>query len=143
MTFYLSKIHEQAIIDHALSVAPIEACGIIAGFSYAGSNRDRLIRMNNVAVEWGTNFEFEPSQQVSVWQDIEWRDEVVVAIYHSHTRHPAVPSQRDIAGADAVDPFTRHIIVSVVDPEDPEIAVFQIKDGVATELDYDEYRESP
>lgn len=135
--FQILERHKQAIIDHALAVKPIEACGIIAGRRDATTpvGQDRLIRMNNVAEEWGTSFEFEPEQQMSVWNDIEERDEMVLAVYHSHTRHPAYPSARDIAGAPAVGARAVHIIVSVMS-NIPHVCAFDISpDGTITDVE--------
>jgi proteasome lid subunit RPN8/RPN11 len=130
--FHIKLSYKQAIIDHALANKPIEVCGVIAGATYSGQQSDRLIRMDNVAEEWGTSFEFDPHQQIGVWQDAELRGEVIVAIYHSHTKHDARPSTRDIAGAAAVDPLTRHIIVSVRD-EEPDFRVWLINNGEVSE----------
>lgn len=113
MPFQLLARHREAIIDHALSQKPIEACGIIAAKFWYGGPTSRLVRMENHAEEWGTSFEFEPEQQLAVWNDLEQRNEVVAAVYHSHTKHPAWPSERDIAGARAIDSLTTHLIVSV------------------------------
>lgn len=126
--FQIRRIHKQAIIDHAQSFKPIEACGLLAAATYGGNAQSRLIRMNNVAEEWGDSFEFEPEQQLAVWNDLEERGEVVAAIYHSHTKHSAYPSARDIAGARAVDPRTVHIVVSVMS-EITETRAFSISPG--------------
>lgn len=108
----------QAIIDHALSDAPIEACGLILGPVQDGNVKDRLIRMDNIAEEWGTSFEFDPRQQMAVWNDMESRGEVPVAVYHSHTKHSAQPSSRDADGA--VLPKAHYIIVSTLDKDTPD-----------------------
>lgn len=123
--FQIRARHQQAIIDHALSQKPIEACGLIASSLWSGGRGARLIRMNNIAEEWGTAFEFEPEQQMAVWNDMELRGEVAAAIYHSHTRHDPIPSIRDIAGAKGTDPLATHIIVSVKD-EVPEIRAWKM-----------------
>lgn len=137
--FQVLKRHKQAILDHALSQDPIEACGIIAGSRSATTpiGQDRLIRMNNVAEEWGTAFEFDPEQQLAVWNDIEERNEVVLAVYHSHTKHPAYPSVRDIAGAPAVSSRAVHIIVSVMSGL-IETRAFYIENGEVTEVELEE-----
>jgi proteasome lid subunit RPN8/RPN11 len=134
--FFLRRKHQQAIIDHALSLKPVEACGIIASHMWTGGARSRLLRMNNIAEEWGTSFEFEPEQQIAVWNELETRGEVVAAVYHSHTKHVPVPSRRDIEGARALDPLTTHIIVSVRDGEEPVMKAWKIgHDGSYTEVD--------
>jgi proteasome lid subunit RPN8/RPN11 len=129
--FKLKAVHMQAIIDHALANKPVEVCGVIASqFWYGGAN-SRLIRMDNVAENWGIRFEFDEAQQLGVWNDVESRGEIVAAIYHSHTKHDAYPSKYDIAGAAGVDPLTHHIIVSV-HGEDPDLQAFMISNGKVT-----------
>ena len=137
MPFKLRAEHRQAIIDHALSLKPVEACGIIASKVWYGGQYARLLRMNNVAEEWGDNFEFEPEQQLAVWNDLENRGEVIAAVYHSHTRHPAWPSARDIAGARAVDRLTTHLIVSVQDDK-PVVRGFLINGEQVAEIHIEE-----
>lgn len=125
VAFQLKRSHRQAIIDQALANKPIEICGVIAGMSWHGGSQARLIQMDNVADEWGIRFEFDEAQQIGVWNDIERRNEVPAAIYHSHTKHDAFPSKYDIAGAAAVDFRTHHIIVSV-HGDTPELRAFLI-----------------
>lgn len=136
--FKIRTDHKLYVIGHAYSLKPIEACGIIASDGYLGGPNSRLIRMNNVAEDWGTSFEFEPEQQMAVWQDVEDRGEVIAAVYHSHTKHSAVPSRRDIEGAAALDVATTHIIVSVLYTE-PQIHAWTISpDGHYTEMPMEE-----
>lgn len=117
----------QAIIDLAITDAPIEVCGLILGETYCGSSNDRLIQMDNIAEEWGTSFEFDPEQQLAVWNDMESRGEVPVAIYHSHTKHSAQPSNRDEDGA--VLSATHYIIVSVLDSDNPVFKSYAKRGG--------------
>lgn len=123
----IRAVLKQAIIDHALSDAPIEACGVIVGNMFTGGVRDRLIKMDNIAEEWGTSFQFDPNAQLALWNDMEWRSEVLVAVYHSHTRHDAYPSERDVAGA--LWPDTHYIIVSVKEPTAPVFKSYFLNNG--------------
>lgn len=127
---------KQAIIDHALEDSPIEACGVIAGKIYTGGADDRLIKMDNVAEEWGTSFQFDPDQQIGIWNDMESRGELPVAIYHSHTKHRAVPSDRDQKGAWMNR--SHHIIVSTLDRDNPEFKSFVLVDGCLIQEEIEE-----
>jgi proteasome lid subunit RPN8/RPN11 len=53
-------------------------------------------------------------------------------IYHSHTRSPAYPSQTDVNLA--FYPDALYVIVSVVDPDEPEVKAFRIADRKIEEV---------
>jgi proteasome lid subunit RPN8/RPN11 len=119
---------KQAIIDHAMEDAPIEACGIIAGKDYCGNSADRLIKMDNIAEDWEVGFAFDPQQQLAIWNDLEDRGEVPTVIYHSHTKHSARPSNRDADGA--ILKQTHYVIVSTVNALPfPDFRSFTIRNG--------------
>jgi proteasome lid subunit RPN8/RPN11 len=65
---------------------------------------------------------------------IEERGEEIAAIYHSHTKSAAYPSQTDVnLAANWPDPL--YLICSVADPETPEVRVFTIRDGRVEEAE--------
>ena len=58
------------------------------------------------------------------------------AIYHSHTKSPAYPSQTDINLADGwPDPL--YLICSIADAEDPDVRAFAIREGGVEEVALD------
>jgi len=66
---------------------------------------------------------------------IENAGEGLVGIYHSHTGSAAYPSQTDVnlaAYPDAV-----YVIVSLEDPQNPDVRGFWIRDGQIDEADLD------
>ena len=63
--------------------------------------------------------------------EIDDNDWVLGAIYHSHTHTRAFPSQTDIGLAFYPDALT--IIVSLADPNAPEVRAFSIRDAVVQE----------
>ena len=60
-------------------------------------------------------------------REIEEAGEELVAIYHSHTKSAAYPSQTDINLAGW--PEAVYLIVSLADPEAPDLKGFWIVDG--------------
>ena len=59
----------------------------------------------------------------------------LLAIYHSHTGSPAYPSDtdvRDSRGTAELWPDTRYVLVSLMDPETPDVRIFRISGGVVT-----------
>jgi [CysO sulfur-carrier protein]-S-L-cysteine hydrolase len=118
-----------AIIAHARADHPDEACGLIAGPE--GSDRPhRHIPMTNAARS-PTFHEYDSTEQIRVWNEMERRGEEPVVIYHSHTATEAYPSRTDIALA--AEPGAHYVIVSTRDPEQAELRSFRIAGGVVTE----------
>ena len=58
--------------------------------------------------------------------EIEGSGWTLGAIYHSHTRSPAYPSQTDVNLA--FYPDALYLIVSLQDPEKPDVRAFRIVD---------------
>ncbi|WCM94905.1 M67 family metallopeptidase [Acidovorax sp. NCPPB 2350] len=117
-----------AVLRHAMEAHPIEACGVIAGPSCGPASR--CIPLRNAAGSTDA-FRFDPREQLAVWRDLDTRDEVPLALYHSHTSSPAFPSREDVAFA--VDPSPHYLIVSTATPQDPELRSFRITSGRVTE----------
>ena len=65
--------------------------------------------------------------------EIEKRGWQVAAIYHSHTRSPAYPSQTDVNLA--FYPDALYMIVSLQDLEQPELRAFRIVDRQIDEVE--------
>ena len=125
-----------AIVAHARRDHPDEACGVVAG--PAGSDRpERFIPMLNAARS-PTFYEFDPTDLLRLYQDMDARDEVPVVIYHSHTATEAYPSRTDIALAQ--EPDAHYVLVSTRDGADSpdydgpvEFRSYRIIDGAVTE----------
>lgn len=126
-----------AIVAHARADHPDEACGVIAG--PAGSDTPtRFIPMVNAARS-PTFYEFESSDLLRLYREMDANDEEPVVIYHSHTATEAYPSRTDVSYAS--EPFAHYVLVSTRETgtEDGpyELRSFRIVDGVITEEDID------
>ena len=129
-----------AIVAHARRDHPDEACGVVAGPE--GSDRAvRFIEMVNAAGS-PTFYEFDSSELLALYKDMDARDEEPVVIYHSHTATEAYPSRTDIGLAS--EPNAHYVLVSTRDcfdgaggnSEGPvEFRSYRIIDGVVTEED--------
>ena len=122
-----------AMVAHARADHPDEACGVIAG--PVGSDRpDRFIPMVNAARS-PTFYEFDSTDLLRLYREMDDRDEVPVVIYHSHTATEAYPSRTDISYAS--EPEAHYVLVSTRDcgpAEGPvEVRSYRIVDGVVTE----------
>ncbi len=124
-----------AIVAHARRDHPDEACGVVAG--PAGSDRPtRHIPMLNAAMS-PTFYEFDATDLLRLYQDMDERDEEPVVIYHSHTATQAYPSRTDIALAQ--EPRAHYVLVSTRESGNSagpvEFRSFRIVDGQVSEED--------
>ena len=119
----------EAIVVHARTDHPDEACGIIAG--PAGSDRPtRLVTMTN-AERSPTFYRFDSGEQLRLYKQLDAADEEVVVVYHSHTATEAYPSRTDISYAG--EPQAHYVLVSTREPDSHEFRSFRIIDGVVSE----------
>ncbi len=126
-----------AIVAHAKRDHPVEACGIVAGPE--GSDRpERFIEMVNAAGS-PTFYEYDSTDLLELYKDMDARDEEPVVIYHSHTATEAYPSVTDINLAG--EPGAHYVLVSTREHgnnDGPvEFRSYSIIDGVVTEEDVD------
>ena len=124
-----------AMVAHARADHPDEACGVIAG--PVGSDRpDRFIPMVNAARS-PTFYEFDSTDLLRLYREMDDREEVPVVIYHSHTATEAYPSRTDISYAS--EPEAHYVLVSTrhcgPDEGPVEVRSYRIVDGVVTEED--------
>jgi proteasome lid subunit RPN8/RPN11 len=122
-----------AIVAHAKRDHPDEACGIVAGPE--GSDRpERMIEMVNAAGS-PTFYEFDSSDLLQLYKEMDARDEEPIVVYHSHTATEAYPSVTDVKLAS--EPNAHYVLVSTREhgnAEGPvEFRSFRIVDGEITE----------
>jgi proteasome lid subunit RPN8/RPN11 len=117
------------IIAHAREDAPNECCGIIAGLD---GRATRVYRARNEFAS-PLRYRIDSDDQYRINQEIEDSGEEIAAIYHSHTRSPAYPSQTDINLAEAwPDPV---YLICSLEPSEPEVRAFSIRDGQVEEVE--------
>jgi proteasome lid subunit RPN8/RPN11 len=134
----LERATYDAIVAHARRDHPDEACGIVAG--PAGSDRaERLVEMVNAAGS-PTFYEFDSSDLLQLYKEMDANDEEPVVVYHSHTATEAYPSRTDIGLA--MEPNAHYVLVSTRDSftgdegniDGPvEFRSYRIVDGEVTE----------
>lgn len=116
------------IVAHAREEAPNECCGLVGG---SDGRATSVHRAQNL---YPSPLRFEVANPVPLLRAIEEAGEELVAIYHSHTRSEAYPSQTDVNMARGwPDPLW--VICSLQDPEDPVVRAFSIRDDVVTPVD--------
>jgi [CysO sulfur-carrier protein]-S-L-cysteine hydrolase len=123
----------QAIFDemvaHAQAEAPNECCGIVTGSDGVAT---RLFRAHNI-FESPLRYEIDPKDLIRIYGESQERDEEFAVIYHSHTGSAAYPSQTDVNTA--AYPDSVYVIVSLEDPDAPDVKGFWIRDGKIEEAE--------
>jgi len=118
------------IVAHAREDAPNECCGIIA------TDGDRAIKLFRTANAEASPLRFviDSKDQLRVHRELDESGWEMGAIYHSHTRSAAYPSQTDVNFARSW-PGVIWLIVSLEDADNPSVRVFSIEDDNVEELD--------
>jgi proteasome lid subunit RPN8/RPN11 len=118
------------IVAHSRTDAPNECCGLVSGKDGAATEVFRA--RNEMASPLAYNV--HPQDLLRITGVIESRGEDLAAIYHSHTRSPAEPSQTDInLAANWPDPV--YLICSVTDPDAPVVRGWHLRGGAVAEVD--------
>ena len=125
------------IADHAASMQPSEACGLLAG------KDGRILAaypLKNVAPSPHTRFQIDAGEQLKALKAFDRNQLDWIGAYHSHPRSAPIPSPSDIE--ECADSGLLHLIVSLKRRE-PQLKLWRIgRDSVeAIELVYD--TESP
>ncbi|MGH2974715.1 MAG: Mov34/MPN/PAD-1 family protein [Solirubrobacterales bacterium] len=111
------------VVAHARADLPNECCGMIGGMNGGAST---VIPVVNSAAS-PLRFEMDPQGQYDALKTIEDDGGEMLAIYHSHTKSAAYPSQTDVN--QAVNwPDAIYVIVSLQDADAPEVKAYWLKD---------------
>ncbi|HYC80834.1 MAG TPA: M67 family metallopeptidase [Solirubrobacterales bacterium] len=120
------KISQQLIdemVAHAREDVPNECCGMIGGRDGVA---ERVVRVENAAAS-PLRYEMAPQGQFDALKEIEADGGELLAIYHSHTKSAAYPSQTDVNQAQNW-PEQVYVIVSLADPDEPDVKAFWLRD---------------
>jgi proteasome lid subunit RPN8/RPN11 len=119
---------ETRIIQDALDAFPNECCGFLFGTEQPDGSR--LIRSalpvdNSKEGDKTRRFEISPLDYLKAEKIAESGDLLLLGIYHSHPKHPAIPSEHD---RKAAQPFFSYVIVSVYDAAHHSIRSWRLND---------------
>lgn len=121
----------EEMIAHAREDLPNECCGMVGG---RGGEATKVYRARN-AFASPFRFQIDPGDQYRIQEkEMRERDEELLAIYHSHTKSAAYPSQTDLNEAEAW-PEPVYLIVSLQDEEAPAVKGFWLRDGKIAEAE--------
>jgi proteasome lid subunit RPN8/RPN11 len=119
----------EEIVEHARREAPNECCGIVAA---ADGTAVKVFQATNAEAS-PVRYGLDPREQYRIMMEIEDHGWTLGAIYHSHTRSPAYPSQTDVNLA--FYPEALYLIVSLQDAERPDLRAFRIVDARIDEVE--------
>ncbi len=105
----------QLLIEDAVSTFPNECCGFLFGIEEHDGTRkiiDLLVVDNSKEGDQTRRFEISPLDYLTAEQHALDHDWTLLGIYHSHPKHPAIPSEHD---RKAAQPFFSYVIVSVLE----------------------------
>src|SRR3954454_3339801 len=118
------------IVAHSREDAPNECCGMVAG---RAGEAVAVHRARN-AFASPLRYEVHPQDQFRITTEIEDAGQEIAAIYHSHTKSEAYPSQTDVNLArNWPDPL--YLICSLQDPDEPVVRAFSIRDGAVEKVE--------
>ena len=116
------------IAEHALSEAPNEACGILAG---TPAQISRAIPLGNASDAPDRHFRFEPKEQLEALKALDAAGLGWVGVYHSHPNTPPIPSPEDIEAA--ADSSLLQLIVSLQGAK-PKLKLWQVDRSSVTPI---------
>jgi proteasome lid subunit RPN8/RPN11 len=110
------------ILAQARAEAPNECCGLLLG---RGETVEEVFPARNADESPRTYF-MDPQDQLRAFRLMDERGWELVGIYHSHPQTKPEPSETDKARA--LYPDARYVIVSLRDPDRPEVRAWRILD---------------
>ena len=121
------------LLAHARAELPNEACALLSGSLVDARVTGVHPARNSEASP--LRYNVHPEDLVRITFAIEDAGDDLVAIFHSHTRSPAVPSATDRRAAMYPDVF--YVLATLADPAaapDAALRAWRIRDGEATEV---------
>ena len=117
------------IVAHAREDLPNECCGMVGGGDGAAAT---VYRAENAEAS-PLRYSIDAGEQFRLMRAIEQAGEDLAAIYHSHTKSAAYPSQTDVNLAGWPDAL--YLIASLAAPGAPDLKGFWIREGKIAEAE--------
>ncbi len=118
----------EELVAHARAESPNECCGVIAG---RNGVVEQIYRIKNAHAS-PLRYALDDIESMRAYDEIDAKGQEQLAVYHSHTRSAAYPSQTDINLA--FFPEQLYVIVSLADPDVPDVKAFRIVDRKVEEV---------
>lgn len=126
----MNKADYERILEHAKSVVPEEACGLIAGTIEEGNKIIRKVYILTNIDHSNEHFTLDPKEQLAAVKDMRANGFAPLGNWHSHPESPSRPSEEDKRLA--YDSKASYMILSLMDADNPVLNSFHIEGDVAT-----------
>lgn len=126
----MNKADYERILEHAKSVVPEEACGLIAGTIEDGNKIIRKVYILTNIDHSNEHFTLDPKEQLAAVKDMRANGFAPLGNWHSHPESPSRPSKEDKRLA--YDSKASYMILSLMDADNPVLNSFHIEGDVST-----------
>ena len=126
----MNKADYERILEHAKSVVPEEACGLIAGTIEDGNKIIRKVYILTNIDHSNEHFTLDPKEQLAAVKDMRANGFAPLGNWHSHPESPSRPSGEDKRLA--YDSKASYMILSLMDADNPVLNSFHIEGDVST-----------
>ena len=126
----MNKADYERILEHAKSVVPEEACGLIAGTIEDGNKIIRKVYILTNIDHSNEHFTLDPKEQLAAVKDMRANSFAPLGNWHSHPESPSRPSEEDKRLA--YDSKASYMILSLMDADNPVLNSFHIEGDVST-----------
>lgn len=126
----MNKADYERIFEHAKSVVPEEACGLIAGTIEDGNKIIRKVYILTNIDHSNEHFTLDPKEQLAAVKDMRANGFAPLGNWHSHPESPSRPSEEDKRLA--YDSKASYMILSLMDADNPVLNSFHIEGDVST-----------
>ena len=126
----MNKADYERILEHAKSVVPEEACGLIAGTIEEGNKIIRKVYILTNIDHSNEHFTLNPKEQLAAVKDMRANGFAPLGNWHSHPESPSRPSEEDKRLA--YDSKASYMILSLMDADNPVLNSFHIEGDVST-----------
>lgn len=129
MKLSIEKDISEAMLEAARKAGPLEACGLLGGTDGRATEFYELTNADSS----GEHYSMKPEEQFAAVKNLRARGARMLAIWHSHPATPARMSDEDLRLA--YTPEVAYVIVSLADPNEPDIRGFSVSEGVPSGID--------
>lgn len=126
----MKKSDYNLILEHAKSVVPEEACGLIAGTIDNGNKVIEKVYILTNIDHSNEHFTLDPKEQLAAVKNMRASGFVPLGNWHSHPESPSRPSDEDKRLA--YDSKASYMILSLMDADNPVLNSFHIEGNDST-----------
>ena len=138
----LTRSQLDRLVEQARRDAPYETCGMLGG---KDGRAQKIYPIKNVAENRVKHYYMDGAEQIRAMQDMDDNGYDILAIYHSHPVTQPYPSATDLRDAWDADlqepryPDTLYLIMSLRNPDKPEIHAYHLENETITEIPIELY----